>query len=108
MGTGELRLWDDAGESAVVEVVAGDGETSLVVLEERARSYEAESKSANTWRAYRSDLRHFGAWCGSRGVVAMPAAPETVRLYLVDHAGRLAISTLRRRLSAISEAHVAA
>jgi len=32
-----------------------------------------------------------------------------VRLYLVDHAGIiLAISTLRRRLSAISEAHQAA
>jgi integrase len=38
----------------------------------------------------------------------MPAEPETVRLYLVDHAGKLSISTLRRRLSAISEAHVAA
>jgi hypothetical protein len=37
----------------------------------------------------------------------MPAAPETVRLYLVDHAGKLSINTLRRRLSAISEAHVA-
>src|SRR3954470_20972326 len=81
MGSTELRLWDDTGEAAVVEVV-GDAETSLVVLEERARSYEAESKSANTWRAYRSDLRHFGAWCASRGVAAMPAAPETVRLYL--------------------------
>jgi site-specific recombinase XerD len=108
MGSTELQLWaDDVGEAVVVEVVE-DAETSLVVLEERARSYEAESKSANTWRAYRSDLRHFGAWCASRGVVAMPAAPETVRLYLVDHAGSLAISTLRRRLSAISEAHVAA
>jgi site-specific recombinase XerD len=105
MGSSELRLWDDAGE--VVEVLDGS-EVSLAVLEQRARSYEAESKSANTWRAYRSDLRHFGAWCASRGVVAMPAAPETVRLYLVDHAGKLSINTLRRRLSAISEAHVAA
>jgi hypothetical protein len=45
--------------------VAGDGETSLVVLEERARSYEAESKSANTWRAY---IRA----CGSRDGSAEP------------------------------------
>jgi site-specific recombinase XerD len=104
MGSTELQLWgEDAGEAVVVEVA-----TSLAVLEERARSYEAASKSANTWRAYRSDLRHFGAWCEARGVVAMPAAPETVRHYLVDHVGKLAISTLRRRLSAISEAHAAA
>lgn len=104
MGSTELQLWgDDAGGVAVVEVA-----TALVVLEERARSYEAQSKSANTWRAYRSDLRHFGAWCDARGLVAMPAAPETVRHYLVDHVGTLAVSTLRRRLSAISEAHVAA
>lgn len=103
MSSTELQLWGDAaGDAAVVE------EASLVVLEERARSYEAASKSANTWRAYRSDLRHFGAWCEARGVVAMPAAPETVRHYLVDHVGKLAISTLRRRLSAISEAHVGA
>ena len=83
-------------------------EVALAVLEERARSYEANSKSANTWRAYQSDLRHFGAWCERRGLVALPADPDTVRLYLVDHAGSLAISTLRRRLSAISEAHQAA
>ncbi len=104
MGLTELQLWgDDAGDAAVVEEA-----TSLAVLEERARSYEAASKSANTWRAYRSDLRHFGAWCEARGALAMPAAPETVRHYLVDHVGKLAVSTLRRRLSAISEAHVAA
>jgi Phage integrase, N-terminal SAM-like domain len=100
-----LQLFDNAGEAAV-EVV--DEPASRAVLEQRARACEAESKAANTRRAYRSDLRHFGAWCESRGLVALPAAPETVRLYLVDHAGRLAISTLRRRLAAICEAHVAA
>ena len=38
----------------------------------------------------------------------LPAEPETAALYLVDHAERLAVSTLRRRLAAISEAHQAA
>jgi site-specific recombinase XerD len=104
----ELQLWDD-GPAVLPVLVAGPaGEVTLAVLEERACSYEANSKSANTWRAYQSDLRHFGAWCERRGLVALPAEPDTVRLYLVDHAGSLAISTLRRRLSAISEAHAAA
>jgi hypothetical protein len=59
-------------------------------------------------RAYESDLRHFGAWCEARGLETFPAEAETVALYLVDHAERLAVSTLRRRLAAISEAHQAA
>ena len=110
MATTELQRRDEAATAAVVAVYAGSGagELTLAGLEDRARSYEASSKSANTWRAYRSDLRHFGAWCQRRGLSALPAEPDTVRLYLVDHAGRLAVSTLRRRLSAIAEAHQAA
>jgi integrase len=80
----------------------------LEALIERARAYARGSKAANTLRAYESDLRHFGAWCERRALEAFPAAPETVALYLVDHAERLAVSTLRRRLAAISEAHQAA
>src|SRR5664280_331757 len=107
--TTELQLWEDDGAGPLaVAAYPGVGVLGLAVLEERARSYEANSKSANTWRAYQSDLRHFGAWCEGRGLTALPAEPDTVRLYLVDHAGCLAISTLRRRLSAISEAHQAA
>jgi integrase len=45
---------------------------------------------------------------GVRPLHTFPAEPETVALYLVDHAERLAVSTLRRRLAAISEAHQAA
>ena len=109
MASSELQLWDDgpATPPALVAEVAG-AILELAELEERARGYEANSKSANTWRAYQSDLRHFGAWCERRGLGALPAGPDTVRRYLVDHAGILAISTLRRRLSAISEAHQAA
>lgn len=107
MATTELQLWDEAVPAAVL-VEVGTGELTLAGLEQRARSYEASSKSANTWRAYRSDLRHFGAWCERHRLAALPAAPDTVRLYLVEYAGRLAVSTLRRRLSAISEAHQAA
>jgi site-specific recombinase XerD len=109
----EPRLWDaledDEPEVLPAIVVEPAGEVAtLVELEERARSYARSSKAANTLRAYESDLRHFGAWCEGRGLGAFPAEAETVALYLVDHAERLAVSTLRRRLAAISEAHQAA
>jgi hypothetical protein len=42
------------------------------------------------------------AWCQRHGRIGMPAEPETVRDYLIDHAGSLTISTLRRRIAALS------
>ena len=56
---------------------------------------------------YESDLRHFAAWCDLEGLDALPAAPATVAAYLTAHAGTLAVSTLRRRLAAISVMHQA-
>jgi site-specific recombinase XerD len=113
MTSTEPRLWDALEDDvevlpAVAEPESGGEVATLVELEERARSYARSSKAANTLRAYESDLRHFGAWCEARGLGAFPAEPETVALYLTDHADVLAISTLRRRLAAISEAHQAA
>ncbi|MGH2357435.1 MAG: tyrosine-type recombinase/integrase [Candidatus Limnocylindria bacterium] len=111
MTSTEPTLWDgDAAEivPAVVEVERGGEVAPLAELAERARSYARGANAANTLRAYESDLRHFGAWCEARGLGAFPAEPEAVALYLTDHATHLAVSTLRRRLAAISEAHQAA
>ena len=74
----------------------------------RMEDYVRRGKADNTWRAYRSDLSHFAAWCETGGLEALPAAPATVAGYLSAHAGTLAVSTLRRRLAAISVAHQAA
>ena len=71
----------------------------------RARDYAQEAKAANTRRAYRADWHDFTAWCEGHGRTALPAAPETVALYLTDLAGRRKTSTLQRRLSSISQAH---
>ncbi len=71
-------------------------------LPESVRDYIRESVSENTRRAYRADLYHFTAWGGR-----IPASPEVVASYLSDHAGSLAIATLKRRLAAISVAHEA-
>ncbi|WP_236960422.1 site-specific integrase [Methylobacterium durans] len=61
-----------------------------------------QSLSANTRRAYLSDLAHFEAWGG-----AIPAKPATLATYLADHADRLRIATLVRRVTAIGKAHEA-
>jgi len=77
----------------------------LVDVTERARSYFEARQAVNTRRAYAADLRHFEDWCARQGLEALPAAPQTVALYLTDHAGRLSVATLQRRLSAIAGAH---
>jgi integrase len=53
-----------------------------------------------TRRAYRADLDHFEAWGGT-----IPATDDMVAAYIADHAAVLKVSTLTRRLAAISIAH---
>jgi len=53
-----------------------------------------------TRRAYRADLDHFVAWGGT-----IPATDDMVAAYVADHANALKVSTLTRRLAAISIAH---
>jgi integrase len=62
--------------------------------------YLAASYAHNTREAYRCDLQHFLEWGGR-----VPATPQLVAQYLAAHAGRLANSTLARRLVALNLAH---
>lgn len=71
-------------------------------LPEQVRTYVRDSVSENTRRAYKTDMEHFAAWGGS-----IPCEPETVAAYLAEHADTLAVSTLKRRIAAISVAHEA-
>src|SRR5207245_2742365 len=82
--------------------------TPLAELGTQARGYLEQSKAANTRRAYAADWRAFTAWCAQHRLTALPAAPETVALYLTAHAGQRKASTLQRRLVAIAHAHTAA
>ena len=66
------------------------------------RGYVREAIAENTRRAYRSDIEHFMAWGGT-----IPAADVMVAEYLANHAERLAVATLSRRLVSISQAHAA-
>lgn len=82
--------------------------TGLQAFADRARGYADQARAANTRRAYASDVRAFGTWCGERGEVALPASPSAVLAYLIHHATTLKVSTLQRRLAAIREQHAAA
>jgi integrase len=84
---------------------------------EAARRFAEAARSDATLRAYRSDWADFAVWCTGRDLRALPAAPETVTLYIAsraevgpdDERGRptapLKVATLERRLAAISQAH---
>lgn len=76
----------------------------LVALE-RARKYAGEALAPNTLRAYRADWADFEAWCQWGGVPSLPAEPATVAAYLASLATTHSRSALRRRLTAIGQAH---
>jgi integrase len=72
----------------------------------QATAFAANAQAHNTTRAYRADWADWTTWCSDRDLVALPAAPETVALYLTDLIGRgRKPATLARRLVAIAKAH---
>jgi hypothetical protein len=102
----DTRAEGNSAETALVPVTAeAQVLTDLVDLTERAREYAANAKAANTRRAYQHDWHAFEAWCLERGLCSMPTALATILAYLTAGAGKLKISTLQRRLTAIREAH---
>src|SRR4051812_41374439 len=74
----------------------------------QAAAYAAESLSAATRRAYRADWSDWTAWCAQHGQPALPAVPEAIAAYLASLAATHGRSALRRRLSAIGQAHALA
>lgn len=74
---------------------------------DQMREFIRASKADSTLRGYRTDWRHFCAWCDVHGVQALPASPETVALYAAECAGSLKPGSIQRRLNAIAEAHKA-
>jgi len=78
---------------------------ALAALVGQAEEFLLHARAENTRRAYRSDWRHFQLWCEQRHVLPCPALPQTLALYLTALSGTHKVSTLTRRLSAISQAH---
>lgn len=75
---------------------------------ERATQVVQSAHAKNTLRAYRADVAIFTAWCGKKGLQALPALPETVVLFLVSqfHDEHKSIATIARRVASIRKAHL--
>jgi site-specific recombinase XerD len=87
--------------STVPAVLAAETATAQAFLRER--------HAPATRRAYVSDARIFAAWCAARGLEALPAAPETVVLFVSSEAqAGSRYATISRRVAAIRYAHQAA
>lgn len=81
----------------------------LSLAADRVRQYLRNARAENTYKAYAADWKAFEAWCTEHGLVALPAAPQTVMLYLGELGGAgKKLSTITRRLAALAQVHRAA
>ena len=81
----------------------------LGALGESAKGYAAAARAAATRKAYAKQWAAFQAWCAQQGLCGLPAAPQTVALYLAARAdqGRK-VTTIELALTTISQAHLVA
>jgi hypothetical protein len=70
-----------------------------------AQAYHAQARAESTLRAYRTDWRAFEIWCAAHSLPALPAAPETVALYITELARDRKVATITRHLASIAQAH---
>ena len=92
----------------VVSAPQGRALARLDRLAQQTRGFIEAAKAQNSRRAYRSDWRHFESWCRTHGLACLPAAPETVALYLTALAADHKPASLERKLTSITKAHQAA
>jgi site-specific recombinase XerD len=71
-----------------------------------ARTFAELEKATSTRRSYRTAFRIFADWCHARGLVPVPASPDTVAAFLAAEATAAAkASTIAHRAAAIRYAH---
>ncbi len=104
MGTQTTSQLTDPTSSAEVGLACTTVDRAAE-LRARARDFATASRSEATLGAYASDPRHFSAWAAANNLAALPAAPDTVALYLTSMAESFKPSTLARRVAGISVAH---
>lgn len=66
------------------------------------------AKAENTLRAYEADWEDFFEWCRFNKLNSLPSEPETIVNYINDLADYAKANTISRRITAISENHIAA
>lgn len=84
------------------------GRLALAQSFDRAQAYARNSRAENTRRGYASDWRQFDAWCTAAALASLPAAPESVALYISHLAEKHRPATIGRHLAAIASAHKSA
>lgn len=77
-------------------------------LSEKSKLRLQSSKADNTIKAYSADWRDFADWCAHHEAQALPATAETIVNYINDLADNAKANTVSRRITAISENHIAA
>ncbi|MCA1946986.1 MAG: site-specific integrase [Armatimonadetes bacterium] len=77
-------------------------------LRDEAREYARRSKGVLTVRVYDREWRRFTAWCSENGLVALPADPESVSLYVTGLSRTKSVASMNVTVAAISQAHQAA
>ena len=95
----------DTNPSDVDEGFSRQQQAELAESLQRLERYAQNARSEATRKAYASDLEDFRHWCTEYGREWLPASPETVGLYIGARAHEMKLSTLERRLAAISVLH---
>jgi integrase len=95
----------DTREDQMTDLIITPPVDQLATLDQQVRDYADQSRAANTRAAYRSDWRHFCAWCAAAGLDSLPAESATVARYIAASAAQYAVATIERRLVSISQAH---
>lgn len=79
--------------------------TEMLELQDEAKKHLANSKAENTKRAYRKDWTQFSEWCEKNGFHDLPANPETMVYYITFLGKTLKASSIKRKMTAISQRH---
>lgn len=103
------RVPEGDPREAALAALAPALSVGLAPVLESARSYAANARAQRTLEEYAKQWRMFTGWCQEHGLCELPAAPQTLALYLSARAdqGRK-VNTLAQALAAISQAHLVA
>jgi len=79
--------------------------TEMLELQDEAKKHLANYKAENTKRAYRNDWSQFSEWCATNRLQELPADPETLVYYITFLGKTLKASSIKRKMTAISQRH---
>ena len=79
-----------------------------VLLSAKSKRRMKKAKSDNTLKSYSADWNDFTDWCGAAELCPLPCKPEDIVNYINDLADHAKANTVSRRVTAISENHIAA